>query len=85
MGLLVPQAERHGTVHDDGVPIPTYSLSLKTDTFIENRRPPRMLSGPQSPGFSYSVWLAHKVLRSSSYRQEGHRKEIKMRVWVTVT
>lgn len=78
MGLLAPPAERHGTVHADGVPVPTYSLSLKTDAFIENRRSPRMMSSLQTPGFSSSVWLAHKVLRSSSYRQGGHRKEIKM-------
>lgn len=72
-------------MHADGVPIPTYPLSLKTDAFIENKRPPRLLSGPQTPGFSYSVWLAHKVLRSCSYKQGGHGKEIKMRVWVTET
>lgn len=53
-------------------------LSLKTDTSTEDGGPPRMLSGPQTSGHSYSMWLAHKVLRCKQPHTE-HREEIKMR------
>lgn len=67
-------AERHGTMHADGVPIPTNSLSLRTDTSMEDRRPPRMLSGPQTPGFNYSVWLMRRFSEASSYTQGTRRR-----------
>lgn len=52
-------------------------------TSTEDGRPPRMPSGPQTSGHSYSMWLAHKVLRCKQ-PHTGHRKEIKKRVWVPV-